>query len=171
MLPKAVLLEGLIIGSAAGSGLADRRIEVWSLGENDVGPIAEGHSDAQGRFALDLPLQPGADGEDGIVRLEFRIFDHGDLILAEVRELVIDQGPQPIQFFLPNATPHHYRGGEAADGRHERHEVHGRVWGSNIAGANVRGVRYALRSDGSEYEIDQAFAGETPVCSNCNTIH
>jgi hypothetical protein len=163
MLLQSVLVEGLLIRSEADTGLADLSIEAWSLGEDVYQPLAEGRSDAQGMFVLDLPLVPEFDIEDGIVRLEFRIYDHRDLILAEVREILADQGPQPVQFFVPSTMSHRSRGGEAADSRHERHEVHGRVWGPIIGGANIRGVLYALRSDGSEHRIEQEIAGETPV--------
>ena len=105
MLPQSVLVEGLIIGSQDGTGLADRSIEAWSLDEEAFSPLAEARSDAQGMFVLDLPLVPGFEVEGGIARIEFRILDRSELILAEIRELALDQGPQPMQFSFPTRRP------------------------------------------------------------------
>ncbi|MBT8342960.1 MAG: hypothetical protein HKP58_00620, partial [Desulfatitalea sp.] len=163
MLPQSVLVEGQIIGSEAATGLADLRIETWCLGEDELKPLAESQSDAQGRFVSALPLIPECDVQEGIVRFEFRIYDRGDLILTEVRELSVDHGPVPIQFFVPIAMSHQYPSDAAADASHEPHEVHGRIWGPIIEGANIRGVAYSLGSDGAEHALAQAFVGETPV--------
>ncbi|MDJ0721344.1 MAG: hypothetical protein QNJ04_06930, partial [Desulfobacterales bacterium] len=163
MLPQSVLVEGLIIGSQDGTGLADRSIEAWSLDEEAFSPLAEARSDAQGMFVLDLPLVPGFEVEGGIARIEFRILDRSELILAEIRELALDQGPQPMQFFVPDAAPPHSGRGEVADPDHDPHEVHGRVWGPVVEGTKVRGVLNTLRRDDAGYGIEQASVGETPV--------
>ena len=159
MLQQSIFVEGILIDSEAGTGLANLSIEVWSLDEDALEPLEGGHSDAQGTFALGVPVDP----ENRFARLEFRIFDRSELILAEIREIAIDQDPQPIQFLVPHITPHRFHSEEAIENRPGYHEVYGQIRGARMAGTKVRALLYTLLDDDSQQNIKQKIVSETLV--------
>ena len=163
MSEQSLSVEGIVIDSEVGTGLADLRIEVWSLGEDATEPLDKGRSNAQGAFALSVPIEPDLNIAGGIVRLEFRVLDCGELILAEIAEFGLDHGPQLVQIVVPGLAPNRFRGDEPDESRPTRHEVYGRVRGPLVVGAKIRAVVYSLSGDSSEQEIKQEIVGETPV--------
>ena len=159
MSEKSLSVEGIVIDSELGTGLANLSVEVWSLGEDAIEPLDKVRSDARGTFDLSVPIEPDLNLDGGIVRLEFRVLDRGELIIAEIREFGLDQESQPVQIFVPSMAPHRSRGDEAKESGPTRHEVYGRVRGPLVAGAKIRAILFSLSGDGSEQEI----VGETPV--------
>ncbi|MGD8588906.1 MAG: neuraminidase-like domain-containing protein, partial [Chromatiales bacterium] len=144
MLQQSLSVDGVLVDSQVGVGPGELSVELWSLDESAPGPLDKGPCDVQGRFTLNLPIGPELKVEGDRVRLEFRVFDHGNLILAEIRECVLDQGPQTIRLLVPD-TAAGSRIRQVAERQPEIHQVRGGIRGP---------CEYALLEERLDTEVE-----------------
>jgi hypothetical protein len=152
--PGELSLRGFLADGDTGVGLGGLRVEVGQPNGGWHGPLAVGRSDQTGHFGLRVRRQAFVPSAAGEAEVELRVFDGGELLLSEVRQLSLRAGAPVVEVIVP-----HTDAGEVQQAPGGSGEVCGRVLRPVPDGSTVEVVLKALTGN----VLTEQIAGEVMI--------